>query len=242
MSVRSTPSVPTIKGKDEGPQRYLLWAGIIAPILFATVFTIDGALTPGYSAYNEAISYLDLGTYGWIQRANFIIFGVLLIAFTVGYLKYMRPILAGRWLYTVASLFVLSDLGWIMAGLFVPNPYLAPQNSGYALLHQVASIIVFLPFAIALLVQGIKLLMTRGWYWRIYGGYCFLLGLIQAVFPIGTTCTGYFAHPFGNLQLRLPCLPIFFLHELDGGRNSEVLLTLQRNNLNNLSPPREQNP
>src|SRR5438105_11886442 len=69
------------------PLRLYLWAGIIAPILFATVFTIDGALTPGYSAYNEAISYLDLGTYGWIQLANFIVFGVLLMASTVGYFK-----------------------------------------------------------------------------------------------------------------------------------------------------------
>jgi hypothetical protein len=45
-------------------------------------------------------------------------------------------------------------------------------------------------------------------------------------------CTGYFAHPFEDLQLRLPCLPPLLPHELDGRRNSEVLLTLQRNNLN----------
>jgi hypothetical protein len=45
-------------------------------------------------------------------------------------------------------------------------------------------------------------------------------------------CTGYFAHPFEDLQRRLPCLPPLLPHELDGGRNSEVLLTLQRNNLN----------
>jgi Protein of unknown function (DUF998) len=141
MSDVKTPSAPGVRQS----LALRLWVGIIAPILFATVFTIDGALTPGYSAYNEAISYLDLGTYGWIQRANFIVFGLLLMAFTVGYVKHMRSILEGRWLYTIASLFVLSDLGWIMGGLFVPNPYLAPQNSGHALLHQVASIIVFLP-------------------------------------------------------------------------------------------------
>jgi hypothetical protein len=45
-------------------------------------------------------------------------------------------------------------------------------------------------------------------------------------------CTGYFAHPFEDLQLRLPCLPLLLPHELDGGRKSEVLLSLQRNNLN----------
>ena len=45
-------------------------------------------------------------------------------------------------------------------------------------------------------------------------------------------CTGYFAHPFEDLQLRLPCLPLLLPHELAGERNSVVLLTLQRNNLN----------
>lgn len=200
MSIRRTPSVSTTMGKDESGWHWLLWAGIIAPILFATIFTVDGALTPGYSAYNEAISYLDLGRYGWIQRANFVVFGMLLMAFTTGYVKHIRPILEGGWLSIVTSLFVLSDLGWIMAGLFVPNPYLAPQNSGHALLHQIASIIVFLPFALALVVQGIKLIMTRGLHWRIYGVYCFLLGIIQAVFPIGTTV--YFINPgiVGNVN------------------------------------------
>ncbi len=38
-----------------------LRAGIVAPLLFALVVTVDGLVTPGYSAYNEAISYLDLG-------------------------------------------------------------------------------------------------------------------------------------------------------------------------------------
>ena len=104
MSIRRTPSVSTTMGKDESGWHWLLWAGIIAPILFATIFTVDGALTPGYSAYNEAISYLDLGTYGWIQRANFIIFGVLLIAFTIGYVKHIRPTLDGGWLVPLSML------------------------------------------------------------------------------------------------------------------------------------------
>lgn len=87
-----------------------------------------------------------------------------------------------------------------MAGIFVPNPFLAPQTSGAALLHQIASIVVYLPFAIALLIQGIRLIWVGSGGWRIYGVYCFLLGLIQAVFPIGTTV--YFFNPgiVGNVN------------------------------------------
>jgi len=168
-----------------------LRAGIVAPLLFALVVTVDGLVTPGYSAYNEAISYLDLGAHGWIQRANFITFGLLLLAFAFGYTRAMRPLLPRRWLAAVATCFALSDLGWMLAGVCVPNAYLAPQNSGHALLHQVASILVFLPFATASLIQGARFVMTRGW--RVYGGYCLVLGLIQAFFPIATTV--YFIHP-----------------------------------------------
>lgn len=200
MSAHELPSaVASGRGVNQAP-RWLLWLGVIAPLLFAAVFTIDGAVTHGYSAYNEAISYLDLGSYGWVQRVNFILFGLLLMLFAIAYIKYMPPLLQSRWLYAAATLLVLSDLGWIMGGVFVPNPYLAPQNSGQALLHQVASIVVFLPFAFASLVQGVKLLTTSGWRRRVYGAYCVLLGLIQAFFPIATTV--YFFNPgiVGNVN------------------------------------------
>jgi hypothetical membrane protein len=200
MSARELPSTLAIGRCVNNAPRWLLWLGVIAPLLFAAVFTTDGAVTHGYSAYNEAISYLDLGSYGWVQRVNFILFGLLLMLFSLAYIKYMSPLLQGSWLYAAATLLVVSDLGWIMAGIFVPNPYLAPQNSEHALLHQVASIIVFLPFAFAILVQGARLLTTSGWRRRVYGAYCVLLGLIQAFFPIATTV--YFFNPgiVGNVN------------------------------------------
>lgn len=178
--------------------RVFPFAGLVAPILFAVIFTLDGLLAPGYSAYDEAISYLDLGASGWIQRANFIVFGLLLMTFAIGYAQVMRPVLGRSWVYAITAFLALSNVGWIMAGVFVPNTYLAPQNSGHALLHQIASIVVFLPFAMASLIQGIKLIATRKW--RLYGMYCLLVGVIQAIFPIGTTV--YFIHPevVGNVN------------------------------------------
>ena len=53
---------------------------------------------------------------------------------------------------------------------------------------------------------------------------------MKQVIDVLNGCTGYFAHPFEDLQLRLPYLPLLLPHELDRGRNSEFLLTLQRNN------------
>src|SRR5947209_16644746 len=96
-----------------------LWTGIISPILFAIVFMIDGFLKPGYSAYSEAISYLEVGTNGWIQRADFLLLGLLLLAFLVGYISRMRPILGAGWLYAASAFLLLSDLGCIMACFFI---------------------------------------------------------------------------------------------------------------------------
>ena len=182
MSSRVTPSVSPNRGNVRGVYHRLLWVGILAPILFMTIFTIAGFLKPGYSAADEAISYLEVGANGWIQQTNFILFGLLLIAFAVGYIRRMRPILGQAWLYVVGTFLVLSLLGWVMAGVFIPDPYLAPQNSLHAVLHQLSPIIIFLLLAIASLIAGVKLVFTRRW--RIYGFYCFVIGLLMTVFPI----------------------------------------------------------
>ena len=198
MSVRVTPSVSTSREKANSAQRWLLWAGILAPVLFAFVFTIDGLLTHGYSAADEAISYLDLGTNGWIQRANFILFGLLLLAFLLGYVPRMRPILGQAWLTAASIFFVLSGLGWIMAGLFVPNPYLAPQVPWPGVLHQLSVIVAFLPFAIACFILGVKSVRTHRW--RIYGVYSLIFVLPLVVFSLGTIAYLINQNTFGNVN------------------------------------------
>lgn len=182
MSVRGTPSVSIIGEKAKSAQSRFLWAGIIAPILFATTFMIDGFLKPGYSADAEAISYLEVGANGWIQQANFILFGLLLLVFLIGYIQRMRPILGRAWLYAGCTFLALSDLGWILSGLFIPNPFLSPQFVWPAVLHQIAFDTVFLPLTIAWLILGVKCIFTRRW--RVYGCYSFVIGLPLFAFSI----------------------------------------------------------
>lgn len=98
-------------------------AGIVGPVLFFVVFTIDGALTPGYSAWAEPISYLELGPAGWVQVANFIVLGVLLAAFAFAFFRRVRGRLGGVSPAASTILLVVSGLGYVMAGLFVtPRP------------------------------------------------------------------------------------------------------------------------
>lgn len=62
-------------------------SGIIGPVLFVGVFTLAGFFQKDYSALKMHISALSLGPQGWIQRTNFMLFGLLLFVFSRNILK-----------------------------------------------------------------------------------------------------------------------------------------------------------
>ena len=98
-----------------------LWTGVVGPILFVLVETIDGAITPGYSAMREAVSYLELGPGGWIQILNFLVTGLLLILFALGFFRWMRPLMASVSRAGAFALLTLTGVGLVMANLFLPD-------------------------------------------------------------------------------------------------------------------------
>lgn len=97
MQASSRPfrSAPIDEGPD-GPapplyQRKLLVAcGFAAPIVFVGTFLIEGATRPGYDAWAEFVSLLSLGSDGWMQVANFIASGWLLLGFSVAVFQAVR--------------------------------------------------------------------------------------------------------------------------------------------------------
>lgn len=63
---------------------YLLTCGIIAPLMLGAVSYALALSTPGFDLTRHANSQLVLGQYGWVQTANFILAGLLVMAFAVG--------------------------------------------------------------------------------------------------------------------------------------------------------------
>lgn len=67
------------------PRKALLWltAGFGMTLLFPIIYTIEGAIWPGYSPLRETISSLAFGPTGAIQKLNFALcgVGVLVMAF-----------------------------------------------------------------------------------------------------------------------------------------------------------------
>jgi hypothetical membrane protein len=216
MSNFNAPSAST-SGTRSLALRLCIWAGIVGPILFVLVFTLDGALTPGYSAIRDAVSYLDLGAYGWIQVANFIVLALLLIPFAVGFFKGMRPVLTSVWRRVSTALLMLSGMGYIIAGLFVPDPSGAPQRSVHGVLHAISFEIVFFSLALACLLIGVRLIRTVGW--RGFGWYSLLTGLLTIIPPIGNLIP--FFSPAAQTPFSNPSQAVRF-----GGLFERILLVI----------------
>ena len=105
--------------KKIGSTEFLLLCGVIGPLLFIVVLLIEGATRPGYSALRNYGSDLELSNQGWEQIANFIVCGLLCIAFAVGLRRIWRTGRASVWGPLLIGLF---GLGLVAAGVFVTDP------------------------------------------------------------------------------------------------------------------------
>jgi hypothetical protein len=56
-------------------------AGMVGPALFAMVFILQNLVRTDDDAIAEPVSALSIGEYGWVQRLNFVVLGVLLLVF-----------------------------------------------------------------------------------------------------------------------------------------------------------------
>jgi len=129
-------------------------AGAIGPVSFFAVLLVEGAVRPGYRPMHDTISELSLGPRGWIQSANFLIFGILFIVFARGVKASLDRSLAAR--MGAALLFVIG-LGVLGCGLFRAEPWPPSSMGASGLIHLVcAMVLIFalLPVATGVLARA----------------------------------------------------------------------------------------
>lgn len=129
-------------------------AGIIGPALFVAVFLVEGWIRPGYNPLAAFVSALSLGPRGWIQIANFIIFGLLLFAFSRAVAAEFPSGKASRW---GVILLTAIAVGYFVSGPFVMDPTTGTSNSlagatFHGTLHGIMGGIVFLLMPIVIFV------------------------------------------------------------------------------------------
>jgi hypothetical protein len=146
----------------------LFVCGVIAGPLFVLVFLIEGAMTPDYDPLRHPVSSLALGRFGWTQTLNFIVVGLLTLAFAVGLVR-----LPGARQKVGGTLVGIWGVGLIGAGAFLADPVSgyppgAPPTPVEATtsgtLHDLFSVAAFFALGAACFV----LAGGKGWRWAIY--------------------------------------------------------------------------
>jgi hypothetical protein len=132
-------------------------AGLIGPPLFAAVFFVEGWLRPGYDAFGQFVSELSLGPRGFIQIANFMVFGVLFTTFAIALRSAFR---ARRISAAGPTLLVVIGVAIFVSGPFVMDPTSTPRAmyTPHGLVHAIAGAVVFLgwPIALGLIAAAIR--------------------------------------------------------------------------------------
>lgn len=149
-------------------------AGIAGPILFTTAFVAEGFWQPGYSHVADPVSALAAGPYGWVQDVNFVVFGVLTIAFAIGVHRALRPSRAG----TIGSTFLLvSGAALVLAAVFPARDASGAVTDQPG--HVLAAVLAFLGAGIGFAAVSRRL--ARHPHWRDLAGYTLISGIATIV-------------------------------------------------------------
>jgi hypothetical protein len=165
-------------------------AGMIGPALFAflivllTLLEYDFMRGLSWHPIRESDvpwpSALALGPYGWLQVANFILFGFLLITFAIGL---QRELPAKKWALVSPALLVVAGIALIFCG-FKTDPHLADgPRTIQGWIHTVAFFLL-----LGSLIPSIFFfwrLLRKDPRWRGYDWYALISGVLALVtFPL----------------------------------------------------------
>ena len=154
-------------------------AGIIGPILFTLVVLVLGSLQPEYHPWLEVISAISLGSAGgWLQDVNYVIFGLMMGAYTIALYRGVQP---GPASLTGLGASMLSALGLIMMGVFpmtMDKDGVIIQTDGHAL----ASIVAYVGAAVGLI--ALSRLLAADPQWKRLAAFTNKCGMAMALmFP-----------------------------------------------------------
>jgi hypothetical protein len=161
--------------------RALLACGVVAGPLFIAVALLQALTRDGFDLSRHPLSLLSLGELGWIQIANFVVAGLLSVAFAVGLRRVLHPGRGGRWGPLLIGAY---GVGLIMGGVFVTDagagfppgaPAGAPEQlSWHGVLHAIAPVLAFLSLIAACFVLARRF---AGLGQRSWATYCVATGV-----------------------------------------------------------------
>lgn len=159
----------------------LAWGGVAGPVAFTVAFVAQGLLRRGeYSAAAETISALGAGPYGWVQHANFVVFGVLLFAFAVGLHLGVRRSRAG---VVGPAIMAWTGVGAVLAAVFPLREEAVGLTVDATGLHRPNAMLFFLSVGVGLVVLSRRL--ARDPRWVGLAVYTLVTGVLSVVLFVG---------------------------------------------------------
>lgn len=154
---------------------------MIGPALFVLTFTIEGWLRPGYDACSMFVSELSLGPRGWVQISNFVLFGLLFLAFSRGVAREFR---SGATSSAGPILLTILGCGFLASGPFVMDPVSTPREawSGHGTMHQLLGALVFSLMPVSCLVFWRRFRADLSWQplrsWTLAAGIVIVVSIV----------------------------------------------------------------
>jgi hypothetical membrane protein len=183
--------------------------GIVGPIFFTLGFLAQEAFRRAeFSPVAEPVSALEAGPNGWVQQVNFIVFGLLMLAFAVGLHLGIAPT---RWGLLGPALLGVASVGLFLAAAFPLREDAAgvTYDPGG---HFIAGVTFFLSTSLAMLVLSRRL--AKDPRFRAVANYTAVSGVLAL---IGFVVLGRFAipddapmHDYAGLVQRLIILLVTF--------------------------------
>jgi hypothetical membrane protein len=187
----------------------LAWAGVVGPILFTVVFVGQELFRRHeYSPMAEPVSALEAGPNGWVQQVNFVVFGLLTMAFAIGLHRGLRTTRAG---FLGPAMLVFSGVGLLLAAVFPLREDAAgvTYDPGG---HIVAGLAFFVSSSVGLIVLSQRL--ARDPRWQNIASYTRIAGVLSVVgfVAIGALVMPDDAplHEWAGLAQRLLILVVLF--------------------------------
>ncbi|MDR6505742.1 DUF998 domain-containing protein [Arthrobacter oryzae] len=167
-------------GPEPGEQRRVQLyaeAGMAGAVLFVSVFTIFGWLSPGYSPTRMFVSELSLGPNGWVQILNFVLTGALLLVLGVALARHFSSGAASR-----AGPALIQGIGLCLmaSGPFTTDPSaMFDQRSAPGIVHGIFGALVFTFAPISCFVFYRR--FRRDPAWRPLAGWTLASGVVLAL-------------------------------------------------------------
>lgn len=169
--------------------KFTTWAGMIGALLFVLIFTIEGWMRPGYSPMTMYVSALSLGSRGWIQTTNFLLFGTLLFLFTRGVANEFPDGKASKWGLILLTIVAFC---YFFSGPFIMDPTgtSLAQSTVHGTIHGILGAIAFMLMPISCFVYLRR--FTIDPRWKSMRAWTLVLGTISAAAVILLTISTKF--------------------------------------------------